>query len=105
MVSFFVWDVTLHMSQKLMDVLMLGRCSHEFSWPRRAGKWRVLPGLHVVRDRFQYDWQTMRRGDRVDEPVADTESARRHSAEKQPTWMPRARRYGKSSPFDIAERI
>ena len=24
------------MPQKIMDVLMLGRCSHEFSWPRRA---------------------------------------------------------------------
>src|SRR5438874_2204631 len=24
------------MPQKIMDVLMLGRCSHEFAWPRRA---------------------------------------------------------------------
>jgi hypothetical protein len=40
------------MPQKLMDVLMLGRCSHEFSWPRRSGQWGVLPGLLSVRNRL-----------------------------------------------------
>src|SRR6266576_1351552 len=34
----------------------------------------------------------MRRGNRVDEPMADTTTVRRRSSKKQPTWMPRARR-------------
>jgi PilZ domain len=39
---------------------------------------------------YQYDWKSMRRGDPIDEPVAETSSVRRRS--KQPEWMPRARR-------------
>jgi PilZ domain-containing protein len=96
MVSFFVWDVTLHMSQKLMDVLMLGRCSHEFSWPRRADNGEYYQVCMLCATAFEYDWRTMRRGGRVDEPVADTGSVRRHSAEKQPSWMPRSRRLRKN---------
>ncbi len=34
----------------------------------------------------------MRRGSRVDEPVAETTPVRRRSGQKQITWMPRARR-------------
>ncbi len=34
----------------------------------------------------------MRRGSRVDEPVAETTPARRRSGQKQGEWMPRARR-------------
>jgi hypothetical protein len=34
----------------------------------------------------------MRRGNRVDEPVAESAVVRRRSGRKQPTWVPRARR-------------
>jgi hypothetical protein len=34
----------------------------------------------------------MRRGNRVDEAMADTTTVRRRSSKKRPTWMPRARR-------------
>jgi hypothetical protein len=34
----------------------------------------------------------MRRGDRVDEPVADTSATPRRGGQKKPTWIPRARR-------------
>ncbi len=40
----------------------------------------------------------MRRGNKVDEPVADTTTVRRRSGQKQPTWMPRARRLRSSLP-------
>ena len=80
------------MPQKLMDVLMLGRCSHEFSWPRRAVNGEYYQVCMVCATAYQYDWKTMRRGNRVDEPVADTTSVRRRSRQKQPSWMPRARR-------------
>jgi len=71
---------------------MLGRCSHEFSWPRRAANGEYYQVCMVCATAYQYDWKTMRRGNRVDEPMADTTSVRRHSSQKQPSWMPRARR-------------
>jgi PilZ domain len=80
------------MPQKLMDVLLLGRCSHEFSWPRRAANGEYYQTCMLCATAFQYDWKTMRRGNRVEEPLADTAAVRRRSGQKQPTWMPRARR-------------
>jgi hypothetical protein len=80
------------MAQKLMDVLMLGRCSHEFSWPRRAASGEFYQVCLLCATAYQYDWKTMRRGNKVDEPVADVTTVRRRSGQKQPTWMPRARR-------------
>ena len=75
-----------------MDVFMLGRCSHEFSWPRRAANGEYYQVCLVCASAYQYDWKTMRRGNRVDEPMADTTTVRHRSSKKQPTWMPRARR-------------
>jgi hypothetical protein len=86
------------MPQKLMDVLMLGRCSHEFSWPRRAASGEYYQVCLLCATAYEYDWKTMRRGSRVDEPIADTTSVRRRSSQRQPTWMPRARRLKLNSP-------
>jgi hypothetical protein len=86
------------MPQKLMDVLMLGRCSHEFSWPRRAANGEFYQVCMLCATAYQYDWKTMRRGSRVDEPVADTTTVRRRSGQKHPTWMPRARRLKSNMP-------
>ena len=80
------------MPQKIMDVLMLGRCSHEFSWPRRAANGDYYQVCMLCATAYQYDWKTMRRGSKVDEPLADTSTVRRRSGQKQPAWMPRARR-------------
>jgi PilZ domain-containing protein len=80
------------MPQTLMDVLKLGRCSHEFSWPRRAANGEYYQVCTVCATAYQYDWKTMRRGNRVDQPVAETTTGRRRPRQKQPTWMPRARR-------------
>src|SRR5512147_1125829 len=57
------------MPQKLMDVLMLGRCSHEFSWPRRAATGEYYQVCLLCAAAYQYDWKTMRRGSRVENPV------------------------------------
>jgi PilZ domain len=80
------------MPQKLMDVLMLGRCSHEFSWPRRAASGEYYQVCLLCAAAYQYDWKTMRRGSRVDEPIAETTPVRRRAGQRQPTWTPRARR-------------
>ena len=71
---------------------MLGRCSHEFSWPRRSATGEYYQVCLLCATAYQYDWKTMRRGSRVDEPVAETTPVRRRSGQKQITWMPRARR-------------
>ena len=81
------------MPQNLMEVLSLGRCSHEFSWPRRAQDGHYYQVCLVCAAQYSYDWKTMRRTERV-EVVAEPSSVRRshtHS-EKRPTWTPRARR-------------
>ena len=80
------------MPQKLMDVLMLGRCSHEFSWPRRSATGEYYQVCLLCATAYEYDWKTMRRGSRVEEPVAETAVPRRRSAIRQSSWMPRARR-------------
>jgi PilZ domain len=87
------------MPQKLMEVLMLGRCSHEFSWPRRASSGDYYQVCLLCATAYQYDWKSMRRGERVAEPVADTTTIRRRSGQKQPTWMPRARRLRSTLPL------
>ena len=80
------------MPQKFMDVLMSGRCSHEFSWPRRAASGEYYQVCMLCATAYQYDWKTMRRGSRMEEPAAEAPGGKRRSGQKQLTWMPRARR-------------
>lgn len=82
------------MPQKLLDVLMLGRCSHEFSWPRRANDGQYYQVCLLCAAEYQYDWKTMRRTERVEKSGTAESSARRSrpTHAKKPTWVPRARR-------------
>jgi hypothetical protein len=84
-------EVTI-MPQKIMDVLMLGRCSHEFSWPRRGADGEYYQVCLLCADEYQYDWATMRRTQRLEHVKPDTIVRRNHTREKRPTWTPRARR-------------
>ena len=79
------------MPQKLMDVLRLGRCSHEFSWPRRAADGHYYQVCLLCAAEYTYDWTTMRRTERVQVSPAEPGS-RRRPREKKPSWVPRARR-------------
>jgi hypothetical protein len=86
------------MPQKLMDVLMLGRCSHEFSWPRRAADGHYYQVCLLCASEYKYDWKTMKRIKRTDsgaEAIADTTRVR---VQKKPTWVPRARRLTLQAP-------
>jgi hypothetical protein len=74
-----------------MDVLMLGRCSHEFSWPRRAADGHYYQVCLLCAVEYKYDWATMRRTERVAQAGPET-TTRRRPREKKPTWVPRARR-------------
>lgn len=84
------------MAQKLLDVIMLGRCAHEFSWPRRAADGSYYQVCLVCAAEYKYDWKTMRRTQRVDHTAqganeaAGTRRSRSHA--RKPSWVPRARR-------------
>jgi hypothetical protein len=82
---------------------MLGRCSHEFSWPRRGSDGDFYQVCLVCAAEYKYDWKTMRRTERVEHAAAQgaTESAharRRSSHTRKPTWVPRARRLKLDTP-------
>ena len=79
------------MPQKLLDVFMLGRCAHEFSWPRRSADGSYYQVCLVCAAEYKYDWKTMRRTERVEASPAEPATKRR-SHTKKPTWVPRARR-------------
>ncbi len=85
------------MPQKLMDVLMLGRCSHEFSWPRRASDGDYYQVCLLCAAEYQYDWKTMKRIKRVDS-VPESAEPQRGKSSKKPTWVPRARRLSLQAP-------
>jgi len=80
------------MPQKIMDVLMLGRCSHEFSWPRRGADGEYYQVCLLCAAEYKYDWATMRRTQRLEHARPDTVVRRSHTREKRPSWTPRARR-------------
>jgi PilZ domain len=84
------------MPQKMLEVLMLGRCSHEFSWPRRTGDGDYYQVCLLCAAEYKYDWKTMRRTERVDRDKAENaeeEAASRPRPRPRPTtWVPRARR-------------
>ncbi len=91
------------MPQKLLDVLMLGRCSHEFSWPRRGSDGDFYQVCLVCAAEYKYDWKTMRRTERVEHAPAQgaaesTHSRRRSTHPRKPTWVPRARRLKLDTP-------
>ena len=82
------------MPPKMLDVLMLGRCSHEFSWPRRTGDGDYYQVCLLCAAEYKYDWKTMRRTERVDRnPVENAEEEANTRPRTRPTaWVPRARR-------------
>ena len=49
------------MSQKLLEVITLGHCSHEFSWPRRAPDGDYYQVCLLCATQYKYDWKAMRR--------------------------------------------
>jgi PilZ domain len=84
-------EVTI-MPQKIMDVLMLGHCSHEFSWPRRGAEGDYYQVCLLCAVEYKYDWTTMRRTQRVEPSRLEAIVRRNHTREKRPSWTPRARR-------------
>ncbi len=86
------------MPQKLMDVLLLGRCSHEFSWPRRGADGQFYQVCLLCAAEYKYDWSTMRRTERVTPEAEGTAAPKRRQHVRKPTWVPRARRIKLDTP-------
>src|SRR5436305_2487725 len=84
------------MPQKLLDVFMLGRCAHEFSWPRRSSDGSYYQVCLLCAAEYKYDWKTMRRIERVEATAEPATKRRAHT--KKPTWVPRARRLKLDTP-------
>ena len=84
------------MSQKLLEVISIGHCSHEFSWPRRADDGDYYQVCLICASQYKYDWKAMRRTERVDatsaEALASATASATASHHRKPTWVPRARR-------------
>jgi hypothetical protein len=89
------------MSQKLLDVLTLGHCSHEFSWPRRSSDGHYYQVCLLCATEYQYDWQAMRRTARVNPTAPGATAAAQYSGHRgrKQTWVPRARRLKLSIPL------
>src|SRR5205814_2665546 len=87
------------MPQKLLDVLLLGHCSHEFSWPRRAADGQFYQVCLLCAAEYKYDWSTMRRTERVRHEASESAAFdKRRQRTKRPTWVPRARRIKLEAP-------
>ncbi|SRR5581483_490733 len=86
------------MPQKLLDVLLLGHCSHEFSWPRRAADGEYYQVCLLCAAEFKYDWATMRRTERLKKDAESATPAKRRPHTTKTTWVPRARRIKMDAP-------
>jgi hypothetical protein len=83
------------MGSRILDLLRLGRCSHEFSLPRRWPDGQYYQVCLVCGDEYKYDWKTMSRLERVSgkgSTEIPTASGRGHCSKNKPSWLPRARR-------------
>jgi hypothetical protein len=87
------------MGSRILDLLRLGRCSHEFSWPRRWPDGEYYQVCLLCGEEYKYDWKTMSRQERVAEgrrvqapPRAGARQGRACSRKKA-AWSPRARRF------------
>jgi len=69
---------------KLLDVMFLKHCPHEFSWPRRLQNGDCYQVCMLCGDQYGYDWKKMRRLDRIDSPIAVSDSCLHAKAK----WLP-----------------
>ena len=89
---------------QILDVLMLGRCSHEFSWPRRAADGEYYQVCLLCAAQYKYDWKTMRRIKRVEPSMPEPTVGHSRSHTKRPSWVPRARRLKLQIPLSYRTR-
>lgn len=89
------------MASKLLGMLRLSGCQHEFSWPRRWPDGDFYQVCLVCGEEYKYDWNSMRRLERITEARPATQLLRREGSvvrvgkrakSRKLSWVPRARR-------------
>jgi hypothetical protein len=80
---------------KLLDVMFLKHCPHEFSWPRRLESGECYQVCLRCGDNYGYDWKKMCRLGRIPLPLAASELRTQAKAK----WLPRAPRHQLSIPI------
>ncbi len=87
------------MTRKLLDVLLLRHCSHQFGWPRRWPDGEYYQVCLLCGDEYKYDWKHMRRTELVPKESSAAAAVERigpdqgrRCSTKKVRWTPRARR-------------
>lgn len=75
----------------LLSSLFTRTCSHQFAWPRRNVDGTFYQVCLVCGDCFRYDWNTMRRGERIHLPTKVPVA--------RAVWKPRSRRLHWGTPI------
>jgi hypothetical protein len=77
------------MGKTLSEVIPLFACAHEFSWPRKMSSGDYYQVCLRCGAEYGYDWNTMRRTDKVGRSTAVQNRGQMNRASG---WKPRARR-------------
>jgi hypothetical protein len=84
------------MGRSLSDVIPLFACAHEFSWPRKTSTGDYYQVCLRCGAEYGYDWNTMRRTERVGHGTAVQNRGQMNRASG---WRPRARRIHFETPI------
>ena len=80
------------MGSRLLEVISLFQCSHQFGWPRRAQEGDYYQVCLVCGAEYAYDWSEMRRTHKRSRAAHERESSRRSPGRPHRSWHPRERR-------------
>src|SRR5690348_5395356 len=72
----------------MLNWLLSSRCSHQFTWPRRAADGSYYQACVLCGELYAYDWTHMRRT----RPKRHREAPQEQETPRTPGWKPRARR-------------
>ena len=92
------------MPRRLLEMVSLFQCAHEFSWPRRRESGDYYQVCLLCGAEYHYDWHSMRRTRQVARDGGDAKSSPAASAlPRRPhrSWRPRERRIKCDSPLSF----
>ena len=90
------------MARTLLNIL--GRCSHEFSWPRRWPDGEYYQVCTLCGTEYLYDWKKMKRTERItagrfaERVMEGMRKGPARTSKRKATWTPRARRLKLQNP-------
>src|SRR5690242_9608216 len=87
------------MGRTLSEVIPLFACAHEFSWPAKMSSVYYYQVCLRCGAEYGYDWNTMRRTEKVGQVGHSTAVQSRGSMNRAAGWRPRARRIHIETPI------